>query len=364
MSVSKHHVVVVGAGGNIGSHLVPHLARMAAIDHLTLVDPDVYDTTNLAGQDIRPRDVGTKKVVVQARRLREIQPGLRITVRPEPVERVPLGLLQGDMLLACLDSRGARQRVNQATLFLGTPWIDAGVSRDDLLAGITLYYATKGGPCLECCWSDDDYAALDAEYPCSPRGASAAATAAPSSLGALAASLQALECGKRLESDVDAIAPGTRILLNARHHKHVVTSYQRNPACRIATHTPRPVESPSATTSLTLGEAFGLAHFRLGTVRLRVEGKAFARALTCSRCGARSKVLQLVTDITDVHRRCRRCGSAMSGTGFDTVESIALAELTSRTLDRKLAALGLRAGDIVTILDQERERHFVLDESE
>src|SRR6185295_15243005 len=36
-------VVVVGAGGNIGSHAVPHLGRMAGVRRVVLIDRDVYE---------------------------------------------------------------------------------------------------------------------------------------------------------------------------------------------------------------------------------------------------------------------------------------------------------------------------------
>lgn len=356
----SRHVVVVGAGGNIGSHLVAHLARINVIEHVSLIDPDVYETTNVARQDIRPRDVGQKKVVVQARRLRELSSSLRVTALAEPVENVPLGRLRAELVLACLDSRRARQSVNQAALFLGTPWIDAGVSGENLLAGITVYEPTKGGPCLECGWSEDDYAALDADYPCSGAGGSPAPTDAPSSLGALAASLQAIECEKRLAKDPDALPPGTRVLVDARHAKHLVTTYRRNPACRIAAHDPRPVEPTDSTAELTLGEAFGLGRFRFDSARLEVEGKSFVRVLACARCHARRSVLRLVSRVSGLRRKCSSCGGEMTATGYDTVDSLALRELSSRELQRKLAALGIRGGEILSIADARRHRHFVL----
>ena len=50
-------VAVVGAGGNIGSHLVTHLARLPRVDEVLLVDPDVYQAENLVSQDIVEEDI-------------------------------------------------------------------------------------------------------------------------------------------------------------------------------------------------------------------------------------------------------------------------------------------------------------------
>ena len=58
-------VTIVGAGGNIGSHLVPHIARLAGVSQVTLIDPDIYTEANIPSQDIDRRDVGKRKVVPQ-----------------------------------------------------------------------------------------------------------------------------------------------------------------------------------------------------------------------------------------------------------------------------------------------------------
>ena len=62
------HVVVVGAGGNIGSHLAPHLVRLPGVGRVTLVDRDRYERGNLPFQDMEAGDVGRPKAEVQAER--------------------------------------------------------------------------------------------------------------------------------------------------------------------------------------------------------------------------------------------------------------------------------------------------------
>ena len=88
-------LVVVGAGGNIGSHLVPHLGRMARVGRVVLIDRDAYEPANLTSQDITPRDIGRPKALVQARRLRAINPALEVAAVVGAVEDQPLGLLRG-----------------------------------------------------------------------------------------------------------------------------------------------------------------------------------------------------------------------------------------------------------------------------
>ena len=89
-------ITLVGAGGNIGSHLVPHLGRMPGIGRVTLVDRDIYEKRNLISQDILPGDVGSDKALVQAHRLSAINPNLHVIPVVGAVENMPLGSLRAD----------------------------------------------------------------------------------------------------------------------------------------------------------------------------------------------------------------------------------------------------------------------------
>ena len=132
------HIVVAGCG-NTGTHLLPHLARSPHISRLTLVDPDHYEIANVAVQNIDRMDVGQPKVVAQANKLQRIRPAmgassLEVIALQERIEDVPMGLLRCDLLVSCLDSRAARQHVNQIAWRLGIPWIDCGVLGSQILA--------------------------------------------------------------------------------------------------------------------------------------------------------------------------------------------------------------------------------------
>src|SRR5262249_39035744 len=150
-------------------------------------------------------------------------------------------LLRGDLILACLDSRRARQYVNQAAWRLGVTWIDAGVDAGGLLARVNIYEPGIENTCLECAWDERDYEALEQTYPCSGVANEPAPTNSPSWLGALAASLQANECQKLLAGKIDKAAIGQQVLLDVLYHKHYVTTFKRNPYCRFS-HKVWPIE--------------------------------------------------------------------------------------------------------------------------
>ncbi len=279
-------VVVVGAGGNIGSHSVPHLARMPGVRSVTLIDRDTYEDKNLASQDISPSDVGKPKAIVQARRLRGINPALTVTAIGDAVGNVPLGLLRGDVVLACLDSQAARRTVNFSAWRLGMPWIDSGVRGEELLARVNVYLPGPEQPCFECALEERDYATLEQAYPCTGQ-ATPPATNAPSGLGALAASLQALECQKLLAGEHAQLAIGRQVTISALAHRLFVTRFGVNAACRFD-HDVWSIErldrSPER---LTVGQVFELG--RGSTSANESRTRRSRRPSRVSRAGGASK---------------------------------------------------------------------------
>jgi molybdopterin/thiamine biosynthesis adenylyltransferase len=352
-------VVVVGAGGNIGSHLIPHLARMAEIGRLILVDRDVYEARNRWNQDAPRRAAGLGKAAVQAERARRVHPGLRVDARRADVETMPMGALRADLILSALDSRRARQAVNQAAWRLGVPWIDAGVQGDGLLVRVTRYAPAEDTPCLECGWDQADYAALEQTYPCTGT-AQAPPTAAPSSLGALAAALLAIECHKQLTRSATPLGTGASLVLDASHLRHYVTAARRNPGCRLGRHAPWPIE-PHRGLDRPLDEFLELGRTRLGgEPSLAVPGQPFIRQMRCAGCGRLRRPWRLAGRLAPGGRRCPGCGAALAAAGFDQTEHLTAAQLPARVRARPLASFGLQRGDVVRLATEHAEAHFEL----
>ncbi len=354
-------VTVVGAGGVIGSHLVPHLGRMQGVQRVTLIDRDVYEEKNLGSQDITRRDLGKSKATVQARRLRRINPALAVTAIAEAVENVPLGLLGGDVLLACLDSRAARRSVNLSAWRLGLPWIDAGVHGQELLARVNVYLPGPDQPCLECAWEERDYQTLAQEYPCAGENGPPA-TNAPSGLGALAASLQALECQKLLGGERAQLAVGKQVTISALAHRHYVTRFAVNAACRFD-HEVWSIEPLARRPEqVTIGQVFELGRGAAGAnepLRLHVAHQMFAKALVCPACGRRRDVsLRLLGRLGVAQQACADCGRQMRAAGLDLIEWLPEAGLPPAVQEASLHDLGLRRGDVFTVAGAARAAHF------
>jgi molybdopterin/thiamine biosynthesis adenylyltransferase len=350
---------VVGAGGNIGSHLVPHLGRMPAIGRVILVDRDAYEAKNVESQAVVQDDVGRPKVDVQAGRLRRIRETLDVETFGAAVEAVPLGALRADVILACVDSRVARLAINEIAWRLGIPWIDAGVRADGLLARIDVHVPGREQPCFECPLDDGDYATLEEAHPCTGDPVTSP-TNAPSALGALAAALQALECQKALTGEASALTGGRQVTIGALTHRHYVTTFRRNPHCRFD-HDTWSIEPIGASPDrLTLIDAYRLAGASAdGDAEMRVAGQRLVRVLTCPSCGSTRDVgLRLFRRLSGPERSCQRCGSAMRAGGFDVHEWLGAAAIPPGLGDVPLRSIGVGDGDVLSIRTSDGTEHY------
>lgn len=344
-------VTVIGAG-NIGSQLLPLVARMPAVGRVTIVDHDAYEEKNLVSQAITPADVGRPKAVVQAERLREINPRLRVTALIERVENVPAGALRADVVAGCLDSRGSRRFVNRIAWRLGMPFVDAGVQPDGMLARVHVYRPEPAGVCLECLWDDADYAAERESFACDGSRVDAAPTNAPVSLGALAAALQAVELEKILAGDWARVAVGHEVLIDAKFHRHFLTQMRRNGDCRFDHRTIAVREFSGAPETLTLADLFGP-----DAGELRVEGQVFARQWACAACQTARELFGLRERVAG-SVACPKCGGGMCAVGFQTLDRLTAADVPRGLMSAPLATLGFRTGDIFSTAGRGGEQHY------
>lgn len=343
------HVVVVGLG-NIGSSLVKQIARLPRVGAITLIDHDSYDFSNILTQDIRPEDVGHSKVIVQKRVLESIQPALQINAIAERVEWVPWGLFQSNIILAAVDSRRARMEISKIAWRLGVPLIDSGIHKDEMLARISAYKPSDHNPCLECVWNEGDYQAVEQRYPCGSESESPI-TNAPHCLGALAASLQALELRKLLENEYAGFSK--EILCNANSCKQYLTKLEKNPACRFDHGTLPDIKRLSISPGrMTLGSMLYQVQSQIGLpppVSLAVSGQSVNRIMLCSKCGETRKTLRLEPRLTRFPFECPSCGSPMAAPGFFESEALDLRDLSAEELGEPIASMGLLPGDIIQV---------------
>jgi molybdopterin/thiamine biosynthesis adenylyltransferase len=98
--------------GALGNEVAKNLALLG-VGRVVLCDPDTVDATNLSRAVLfTPADVGRRKVDAAADALARLAPGTVVQRRGTDLVRgVGLGeLADADLVLGCLDSRGAAAR--------------------------------------------------------------------------------------------------------------------------------------------------------------------------------------------------------------------------------------------------------------
>ena len=151
-TLAGRSALVVGVGG-LGCPAAWALAQ-AGVGHLSLVDPDVVELSNLHRQVLHAdADVGRPKVESAAGKLRAAFPGLRLSLLKD---RFTAGngraLLRGmDVVVDGTDGVATKFLLNDQALEAGVPLVHGGVVR---LEGLVLAVVT-GGPCLRCLFEDE-----------------------------------------------------------------------------------------------------------------------------------------------------------------------------------------------------------------
>lgn len=139
-------VLVVGAGG-LGCPVLVGLAS-AGVGKITITDPDVISISNIHRQFLyAPNLVGEKKVVVAARRLRELNPFIEIE---EKAEWFGAELIQHDLVIDCTDNMRTKFQIHDACLMKRVPLISASVFK----AEGQLRTIIPGEGCLRCFMSE------------------------------------------------------------------------------------------------------------------------------------------------------------------------------------------------------------------
>jgi adenylyltransferase/sulfurtransferase len=140
-------VLVVGAGG-LGCPATLALAR-AGVRHLTVVDPDVVELSNLHRQLWhRDEDLGRPKVESLARRLTAAFPEVRVEALQQRVTTANAEALfaRHDVVIDGTDGVVTKFELSDSAVRAAVPLIHGGVLRWSGLAMIV----APGGPCLRC----------------------------------------------------------------------------------------------------------------------------------------------------------------------------------------------------------------------
>lgn len=151
----ESRALVVGAGG-LGSPALLYLAS-AGVGHITVVDDDVVDVTNLQRQIAHTEArVGQPKVASAAQAMADINPKVRVTALRERAnaERLQQLVAQADVVLDCCDNFVTRHAVNAACVAARVPLVSGAAIRSD--AQLAVYDPRAAdSPCYACVFPPD-----------------------------------------------------------------------------------------------------------------------------------------------------------------------------------------------------------------
>lgn len=215
------HALVIGCGG-LGSACVPFLAS-SGVGHLTLVDADVIELSNLQRQTAyRTHDVGQAKVQALAQTIRALNPDVQVqTIQACVDEAQLLSLMPSvDVVVDCSDNFATRHAINRVCVHTKTPLVSGSAVRFE--GQLAVYDARDMcSPCYACAFEPTDNVSDGA---CATLGIFAPVVGV---VGAMQASL-ALQVLLQLP-----VPTGQLQTYHALNHEWLSFKLARNPHCTV-----------------------------------------------------------------------------------------------------------------------------------
>jgi len=220
--ISNGHALVIGAGG-LGSPVVLYLGS-AGVGHITLVDDDTVDLTNLQRQIAHTTArVGEPKVTSAQAAIAAINPDVTVSVIQARADAGSLSTLvaQADVVIDCCDNFATRQAVNAACVRHRKPLVSGAAIRFD--GQISVYDPRDAAsPCYACVFPQD---ANFEETRCATMGVFAP-------LVGIIGSMQAAEALKLLSGAGQSLA-GRLLMLDGRSMEWSDINLPRNTSCAV-----------------------------------------------------------------------------------------------------------------------------------
>jgi molybdopterin/thiamine biosynthesis adenylyltransferase len=216
------HVLVIGAGG-LGSPAALYLAS-GGVGHITLVDDDEVDLTNLQRQVMHTTArIGKPKALSGKEALLAINPDIEVTALCERADRERLRELvrSATVVVDCCDNFATRHAVNRACFEAGVPLVSGAVIRFD--GQLSVYDPrTQDSPCYACLFPEDG---KFEDAACSTMGVFAP-------LVGVVGAMQAAEAMKLIAGAGHPLA-GRLLLLDGRSMEWTSIAIARNENCQV-----------------------------------------------------------------------------------------------------------------------------------
>jgi adenylyltransferase/sulfurtransferase len=210
--------LVIGLGG-LGSPVAMYLAA-SGVGHLTLVDHDKVELTNLQRQIVHATaHIGVPKTESAARRLEALNPGVQLTLIARKLDGAALEeeARRADVVVDTTDNFASRFEINEACMRAGIPLVSGAVVRFEGQVAVF----PPGGPCYRCLYTETG----GPDEPCATFGVLAPATGV---IGAI----QATEAIKVLLGLGQTLA-GRLLLFDALRMEWREVKLRKDPECPV-----------------------------------------------------------------------------------------------------------------------------------
>lgn len=216
------HVLVLGAGG-LGSPAALYLAS-AGVGHLTIVDDDEVDLTNLQRQILHTTErVGQSKVASAKLSLQQINPEVQVEAIQERLQgdRLRDLIRAADVVLDCSDNFETRHAVNAACVEFAVPLVSgAAISFDGQIS--VFDSRQQDAACYACLFPAEQHVE---EVRCSTMGVFAPLVGIIGTMQAAEALKLVMELGQSLQ--------GRLMLLDAMHMEWTTITVPKNQECSV-----------------------------------------------------------------------------------------------------------------------------------
>ena len=224
--ISNSHALIIGAGG-LGSPVALYLAS-AGVGHITVVDNDSVDMTNLQRQIAHTMSrVGQPKVFSAQTAMEAINPHVMVTPIMARADASLLDTLvaQADVVLDCCDNFATRHAINAACVKHQKPLVSGAAIRFD---GQVCVYDPRdpSSPCYACVFPPDT---TFEETRCATMGVFAP-------LVGIIGSMQAAEALKLL-SGAGRTLTGRLLMLDGRSMEFTEVRIGRHAHCPVCSNT-------------------------------------------------------------------------------------------------------------------------------
>lgn len=219
--LNQSRALIIGLGG-LGSPVALYLAA-AGVGHLTLVDDDIVDLSNLQRQIIHTTErIGLSKVESAKQAISQINPLCTVRLINERLERDALlkQIDAADVVVDASDNFHTRFLLNELCVHTQTPLVSGAAIRME--GQVTVFHNRRAdSPCYHCLYKDEG----ELDQSCSQNG-----VLAP--LVGIIGSIQALEAIKVL-TEMGTDLCGRLLLLDAETMEWRQIKLRKDPACPV-----------------------------------------------------------------------------------------------------------------------------------